>query len=347
MLLIKKIRSFYQQFIILLAIAWKKRKNPKWTVPILICIVSIAYTSGILEVLFSWVLFLLVVVFSVLTGLAIVLCRGNYREPPAPVMTPKLKKISELMEKLTKDYNKHYFKQRLVISKELDKTMQGVIDYMIRDFCLSWFRDIGKDETAFVEIINKEIWTIIENLMHRLNDVDKMNLLCNEIIQLLYNHFHDLRLSNATLFPGQTSPFLLHPCLKDKVSEIKYMRTCAESLLFTLLPESNSKCAIARYMLREIIAGSVFLTTAESICDPDYINQTLVLYLEDREKITETQKQKYAYAETYEDFIKMINSATDIETLKQIRYFFLLNNCISFCSCRVRLSALCVLVRFK
>ena len=318
--LMQWIRSVYQHFLVLLTRAWEKRHKPTWTVPVLGAMISIAYATGIIEVFFSWLLFLLVVAFSVLTGLAIILCRGNYREPPAPVMTSKLKNISELMEKLTKNYNKHYFKQRLVISKELDKTMQGVIDLMIRDFCLSWFRDIGKDETAFVEILNKEIWTIIENLMHRLNDVDKMNLLCNDIIQLLYNHFHDLRLSNATLFPGQTSPFLLHPCLKDKVSEIKYLRTCAESLLFTLLPESNSKCAVARYILREVIAGSLFLATAESICDPDYINQTLALYLEDREKITETQKQKYAYAETYEDFIKMINSATDIETLKQIRY---------------------------
>ena len=312
-------RTLYQYLLKLSARAWEKRNNPVWTIPMLVAVIAMAYTTGIIEVILSWILFLLVVVFSVLSGLAVVLCRGSYREPPSPVMTPKLKNISELMEKLTKSYNKHYFKQRLIISRDLDKTMQEVIDLMIRDFCLSWFRDIGKDETAFVEILNKEIWTIIENLMHRLNDVDKMNLLCNEMIQLLYNHFHDLRLSNATLFPGQTTPFLLHPCLKDKVSEIKYLRTCAESLLFTLLPESNSKCAIARYIMREVIAGSLILATAESICDPDYINQTLVLYLEDREKITETQKQKYAYAETYEDFIKMINSATDIETLKQIR----------------------------
>ena len=74
-----------------------------------------------------------------------------------------------------------------------------------------------------------------------------------------------------------------------------------------------------KFMLREIVAGSIFLSTAESICDPDYINQTLVIYLEDREKISETRKQKYAYAETYEDFIKMINTTTDVETLKQIR----------------------------
>ena len=35
---------------------------------------------------------------------------------------------------------------------------------------------------------------------------------------------------------------------------------------------------------------------------------------------SEKQQQKYAYAETYEDFIKMINTTTDIDTLKQLRY---------------------------
>eukprot|EP00111_Clytia_hemisphaerica_P018148 TCONS_00053694-protein len=320
MILIQLANRIYEHFTQLVSRLWENRRNPKLTIPIVIALLSISYSTGILEVFLSWVLFILVVIFSILSGLAVVLCRGNYREPPAPVIEPNLKKINELMQNLTKSYNKHYFKQRLVVSKELDKTLQSVIDFIVRDFCLSWFRDIGKDETAFVEIINKEIWIVIENLLHRLNDVDKMNLLCNDMIQLLYDHFHVLRLSNATLFPGQTSPFLLHPCLKDKTSEIKYLRTCAEALLFTLLPESDSNCAIARYIIREIIAGSIFLATAESICDPDYINQTLVLYLEDREKITETRKQKYAYAETYEEFIKMINTATDIETLKQIRY---------------------------
>jgi len=313
----KQVYQYLRSFLLLL---WQNNRNPKLTIPTSIVIIAVSYSSGLLEVVLSWALFMLVCIFSILSGLAVVLCRGRFREPPAPVLKSDLKSVSEFLEKLTNNYNKHYFKERLVISKDLDKTIQSVIDLIVRDFCLSWFRDIGKDETAFVEIINKEIWIIIENLMHRLNDVDKINFLCNEMVKVLYNHFHDLRLSNATLFPGQTSPFLLHPCLQDKVSEIKYLRTCAESLILTLLPENNSNCAVARYILREIIAGSLFLSTAESVCDPDYINQTLVLYLEDREKITETRKQKYAYAETYEDFIKMINTTTDIETLKQIRY---------------------------
>lgn len=298
---------------------WSNRRNPKLVVPSISALIVFLYSSGLLEFIISWVLYFLVIKFSVLSGLALVLCRGKHREPPAPSLTADQQNVNEFMEKLTKNYNKHYYQNHLVISKDLDKTIQSVIDLVIRDFCLSWFRDIGKDETAFVEILNKEIWTVIENLMERLNEVDKINFLCNEMVLLLHNHFHDLRLSDARQFPGQTTPFLLHPCLKDKMSEMKYLRTCAEALLVSLLPESDSNCAIMRYMLREIVAGSLFLTTAESICDPDYINQTLVLYLEDREKMTETRRQKYAYAETYEDFIKMINTTTDVETLKQIR----------------------------
>ncbi|XP_057312986.1 sorting nexin-25-like [Hydractinia symbiolongicarpus] len=299
---------------------WMKKNNLKLTGPIIIILIAVSYSSGLLQTVVSWILFLLIVFFSIISGLSLVLCRGPHREPPAPLPTLEQQNVTKFMEKITKKYNKHYFQNHLVISKDLDKVVQEVIDLTIRDYCLSWFSDIGKDETAFVEIVNKEVWTIVKNLITRLHNVDNLNFLCNDLILLLYNHFHDLRLSDARKFPGQTTPFLLHPCLKDKDSEIKYLRTCAEVLLFSLLPESNSDCSAMRYILREIVARFVFLATADSVCDPDYINQTLVIYLEDREKITETQKQKYAYAETYEEFIKMINTTTDIDTLKQIRY---------------------------
>ena len=258
-------------------------------------------------------------VFSLISGLALVLCRGKHREPPAPSPLQEERKVSEFLNRMARNYNKHYYKHHVVISKDLDATIQQVIDLVIHDFCLSWFRDVGKDETAFVEILNKEMWTVIENLIKRLNEVDNLNFLCNELVMVFHNHFHDLRLSDARQFPGQTKPFLLHPCLKDHDSEVRYMRLCADCLLVTLLPESDSNCLLMRYIIREVIASYIFLVTAESVCDPDYINQTLVIYLEDREKNTETRKQQYAYAETYEEFIKMINTTSDIETLKQIR----------------------------
>ena len=300
---------------------WENKKNPKYYGPVVTVLLAVSYTSGFLQLLVAWLLYTLIILLSIVSGLAIVLCHGNHRQPPAPRPIPEQQTLNQFMEKMTKSFNKHYYTSRLVISKDLDKSIQEVIDLVIRDFCLSWFRDVGKDETAFVEILNKEFWTIIENLRERLHRVDTLNFLCNELIVILYKHCHDLKLSDAGKYPGQTTPFLLHPCLKEKNSEIKYLRTIAEAFILCLLPSNDSQCMPMRYILREIIAGSLLLVIAESCCDPDYINQTLVYYLEDKVKITGTQKQKqkYAYAETYEDFIKMINTTTDIETLKQLR----------------------------
>ena len=56
------------------------------------------------------------------------------------------------------------------------------------------------------------------------------------------------------------------------------------------------------------------------LCDPDYINQLLLGWLDYREKLAEEHKRTYTYAATYEDFMKMIEDCYDIEHLKQIRY---------------------------
>ena len=294
-------------------------RNPKFFIPTIVTLICILWYLGVLDLILSWILTVAVILFSIISGLALVLCHGNHRVPPTPRPSVQQQRASRFLERLTKNYNRHYYQHRIVISRQMDKTLQEVFDLIIRDFCLSWFRDVGRDETAFVEILNKEFWTITENLVERLRNVDMVNFLANDIVTRLCTHFNDLRLSDAGQFPGQTSPFLLHPSLKDPESELDYLRSFSEALLYCILPPKDAHCAALRYILREILANYVFLPTAESICDPDYINQTLVIYLEDREKITEAHKQQYAYAETYEDFVRLINLTSDVETLKQIR----------------------------
>eukprot|EP00794_Sanderia_malayensis_P007412 gene7412-8232_t len=295
-------------------------KNPKVYVPVLMATVAFLFATGILQIVISWIVVLLILILSVVSGLSIVLVHGKHRVPPPPRPTREQLQVTKFLEAMTKNYERHFYRHRIVISRQMDKSLQEVIDLVVRDFCLSWFRDIGKDETAFVELLNKDIWKIIENVSERLKNVDLVNFLANDVVTRLCTHFQDLRLSNARKYPGSTLPFLLHPSLKDKESEIVYLRSAAEALLYCVLPPNDAHCPAVRYILREILANYVLLPTAESVCDPDYINQTIVMYLEDREKITETRKQQYAYAETYEDFIKLINTTNDIETLKQIRY---------------------------
>lgn len=317
--ILEKMRQFISS-ITQKIITRRLHKNPKFYLPVSVFFLSTLFATGILQTIVSWLLVILIMIFSVISGMSIVLVHGKHRVPPLPKPTAEQQQVTRLLETLTKNYKRHYYRHRIVISRQMDKALQEVIDLVVRDFCLSWFSNVGKDETAFVELLNKEFWKIIENVTERLRNVDLVNFLANDFVTRLCTHFQDLRLSDARTFPGQTCPLLLHPALKDSESEVEYLRTISEALLYCLLPPTDANCPSLKFILRELMANFVLLPTAESICDPDYINQTLVIYLEDREKITETRKQQYAYAETYEDFVKLINTTFDVETLKQIRY---------------------------
>lgn len=59
------------------------------------------------------------------------------------------------------------------------------------------------------------------------------------------------------------------------------------------------------------------------LSNPDYINQMLLTQLERREHANEHHKRAYTYAPSYEEFIKLINSNSDVEFLKQLRYLVL------------------------
>ena len=311
---------------IAVAISWTERtqfyRRPQVYLPFSIVVVTFLIVTGILQFILSWIFVIVVFLMSVVSGVSVVLLHGKHRVPPTPRPSREQLLVKRTLEIMTKEYNRHYYSPRTVISRQMDKSLQEVIDLVIRDFCLSWFRDIGKDEMAFVEILNKEFWSIIENVVERLKNVDLVNFLANDVVNRLTTHFQDLRLSDARIMSGQTAPFLLHPALKDKVCELGFLRSAADSLLYCVLPPTDAHCTALRYILREIVVNYIFLPTAESVCDPDYLNQTVVMYLEDREKITATNKRQYAYAETYEDFVKLINTTVDVETLKQIRYTF-------------------------
>ncbi|PKU27035.1 sorting nexihypothetical protein [Limosa lapponica baueri] len=64
----------------------------------------------------------------------------------------------------------------------------------------------------------------------------------------------------------------------------------------------------------------VLKPVVELLSDPDYINRMLLSQLEYREQMNEHQKKGYTYAPSYEEFIKLINSSSDVEFLKQLRY---------------------------
>lgn len=64
----------------------------------------------------------------------------------------------------------------------------------------------------------------------------------------------------------------------------------------------------------------MFFPTLELICDPDFINQRILLILGRRESVRNSLNNKFAHAATYEDFIKLIKASNNVDELKQLHF---------------------------
>lgn len=113
---------------------------------------------------------------------------------------------------------------------------------------------------------------------------------------------------------------MLHACLRNSDDEVRFLQTCSRVLVFCLLPSKDVQSLSLRIMLAEILTTKVLKPVVELLSNPDYINQMLLAQLEYREQVNEHHKRAYTYAPSYEDFIKLINSNSDVEFLKQLRY---------------------------
>lgn len=256
---------------------------------------------------------------GIICGFVLVLRNSKYRKATVPEKPKNVQDMSDFMDKVTWTHFHVPYKHSTIVTNSIDKEIQEVFDLFIRDFCLFWFQNLGKDEHAFKETLTKELWDITDSFVSKLQHVDMVKFLSNDLVNLLCSHFQELRLSDQRRFPGTAKPFVLHPCLSNDTAELEYLRSASEAMLYALLSKKNSDSVPLMILLREILAYTVFQPLFERICDPDYINQTLLWYLESKEKLSESHKKEYAYAETYEEFIRLINTSQDIEHVKGLR----------------------------
>ncbi|XP_047628315.1 sorting nexin-25 isoform X9 [Phacochoerus africanus] len=209
--------------------------------------------------------------------------------------------------------------RRVVISHNMDKALKEVFDYSYRDYILSWYGSLSRDEGQLYHLLSEDFWEIARQLRHRLSHVDVVKVVCSDVVRALLTHFCDLKAANAR-HEEQPRPFVLHACLRNSDDEVRFLQTCSRVLVFCLLPSKDVQSLSLRIMLAEILTTKVLKPVVELLSNPDYINQMLLAQLEHREQMNEHHKRAYTYAPSYEEFIKLINSNSDVEFLKQLRY---------------------------
>ncbi|EGW15040.1 sorting nexin-25 isoform X1 [Cricetulus griseus] len=201
----------------------------------------------------------------------------------------------------------------------MDRALKDVFDYTYRDYILSWYGNLSRDEGQLYHLLLEDFWEIVKQIRHRLSHMDVVKIVCNDVVKALLTHFCDLKAANAR-HEEQPRPFVLHACLKDSRDEVRFLQTCSRVLVFCLLPSKDIQSLSLRIMLAEILTTKVLKPVVELLSNPDYINQMLLAQLEYREQMNEHHKRAYTYAPSYEEFIKLINSNSDVEFLKQLRY---------------------------
>lgn len=68
----------------------------------------------------------------------------------------------------------------------------------------------------------------------------------------------------------------------------------------------------------------------DNISDPDYFNRKVVEYIEAQKIAVTMHRKTFEYANSFEDFLKMIQKSDDVDLLKRIRFVKLCKSCIRF-----------------
>ncbi|CDQ81700.1 unnamed protein product [Oncorhynchus mykiss] len=169
--------------------------------------------------------------------------------------------------------------RRVVVSHNVDKALKEVFDYSYRDYVLSWYVPLSRDEGQLYQMLSEDFWEMAKQLRGRLADVDMVNVVCNDTVKTLHAHFCDLKTAN-TRQEEMPKPFPLHQCLQSPEEELRFLRCCARLLMLCLLPTRDARSYSLRVVLVEVITTKGTPTARDT---PSSLSKAYPLFIQHRD----------------------------------------------------------------
>uniref|UniRef100_A0A8C7VUL4 Sorting nexin-14 n=1 Tax=Oncorhynchus mykiss TaxID=8022 RepID=A0A8C7VUL4_ONCMY len=112
----------------------------------------------------------------------------------------------------------------------------------------------------------------------------------------------------------------LHVALRSRRDELLYLRKLTEMLFPYILPPKASDCRSLTLLIREVLAGSVFLPALDYLADPDTVNHLLLIFINNSppEAAMEPSSTLVPFLHKYSDVRNKKPSVLKLE-LKEIR----------------------------
>ena len=214
---------------------------------------------------------------------------------------------------------KKHIRYPMVFSRMVDGALQNLLDLVFQDFVGRWLSELAFNSVQIVDNMKQDVWGAIQSLHDRLLKVDHTKLVVCNIVNKITFHFEKIRIAQAASSEGEDPVFILSAHLMSPAAELEYLRKLSELYILFLLPRCYSLSPM-KYLLREILACKILKPAIDLITDPDYINQKILSYIDQQQLAEAMHRKTYEYAESFEDFIRMIKSSKDLEVLKHIRY---------------------------
>ena len=290
-----------------------------WKLQLLLCLFSIVIIYHVLPMLIYCIFLILAGAGGV--ALAVIYQPGPYKRrdqetfpsPPEPGVALPLSKV--------KPYPPPSLKPKL-LSPRIDACLQEVIDLTLTHHMIPTYKLVGLDHEAFFKSITPQVWSVLLNLLQRMGQVDTMKLVSQDVVQLLRSHFEKFQgIHYRDEVPTDNFPNLAQfPYLESPEHELNFLRQVVEVLICVGLPQEFLECSPVRVLVREYLACRILRPTIDMVCDPDYINQKLLVYLSKREEASERGKKPMTYKyKDFEDFMSQIKKSDDLEELQTLR----------------------------
>nr|CAD7400429.1 unnamed protein product [Timema cristinae] len=202
----------------------------------------------------------------------------------------------------------------VIFGRMVDGILQQLMDLALRDFVGRLFNDLGFESYELIQDMKVDIWSVIHNIQERMSKVDKPKLIAVDLVNKVTFHFERVRFAQAA--HASTTAYYLPRHLESPERERDYLRKMSEHVIHYLFPPCYSQASPIRQLVREVLVCKAI----ELITDPDFINQKVIVYIQQQSQTDVSRKKPSAYASTFDDFMQMIKNSNDAEDLKRIRY---------------------------
>lgn len=156
-----------------------------------------------------------------------------------------------------------------VAASPLHQALRKVFDCSYSQFILLWYDPPeDKADQPLYQVLLREFNTAVDYALGKIRDLNFTRIEIG-LIQILTIHLQNVKKKSKR-----------EKVFQDRQGEVYFLRRTADVLIHNLLPETLWKQDCYQNVMREVIALKALEETINTVCDADFINQSLIRFLD-------------------------------------------------------------------